>query len=76
MPWLSLIYMSGMCGIAGITEMGKRQPNIKIIAMSGGFNDMTTESALQAAAKVGADAIMAKPLSPDKVYQLVGDFLG
>ena len=70
------IFMSGMGGIAGIAEMRKRQPNIKIIAMSGGFDDMTTESALQAAAKIGADAIMAKPLSPEIVNQLVGDFLG
>ncbi len=60
------IFMSGMGGIEGIRAMRFVRPDIKILAISGGYSEMTPEDALLAASKLGADAALAKPfLMPD-----------
>lgn len=57
------ILMPGMEGIQTIYELRKRQPDLPIIAMSGGerFDGM---SYLGAAERLGANHSIAKPISP------------
>ena len=69
------IFMHGMGGIKGISEIRKCAPKIKVIAMSGGFKDMNAEETLKAARKTGADAVMGKPLSAKRITTLVGEML-
>ena len=69
------IFMQGMGGIKGISEIREHNPKVKIIAMSGGFEGMNAEEALKAARKIGADAVMAKPLSAKTIATTVGKIL-
>ncbi len=69
------IFMDGMGGIEGIAEIRKRRPDIKIIAMSSGYAGMSTDNALLAAKKIGADATLAKPFTPEEISLLVGEML-
>lgn len=69
------IFMDGMGGIAGITEIRKLNPDVKIIAMSGGYRDMSIDMALKAAKKIGADAVLPKPLTSESISLIVGEFL-
>ncbi len=50
-------------------------PDIQIIAISGGFLEMSPEEALLAARKIGADAIMPKPLDLDELENTVSSLL-
>jgi len=59
------IFMAGMGGIKGIQEMRRLRPEVKILATSAGYSDMTPDAALKAAERIGADAILAKPFSLD-----------
>ncbi len=59
------IFMAGMGGIEGIQRMRKARPEIKILATSAGYSEMTPEAALKAAEKIGADAVLPKPFSLD-----------
>jgi DNA-binding NarL/FixJ family response regulator len=54
-------------GIETIRHLRKEHPEIRIIAMSGAFG-----SELLAAARfLGADAILSKPLTPDRVLSCI-----
>ncbi len=55
------IFMPGLGGIAGIAHIRKNWPDIKIIAISGGWESSNGEDALSAAKKIGADAAIKKP---------------
>ena len=57
------IFMSGMGGIEGIQRMREVRPQAKILATSAGYSGMTSEAALKAAEKIGADAVLPKPFS-------------
>ena len=59
------IFMTGMGGIEGIQRMRKARPEVKILATSAGYSEMTSEAALKAAEKIGADAVLPKPFSLD-----------
>lgn len=59
------IFMAGMGGIEGIQRMRKIRPEVKILAISAGYSEMTPEAALKAAEKIGADAVLPKPFSLD-----------
>jgi CheY-like chemotaxis protein len=56
------IFMPGMGGITGIGKIRLRFPKLPIVAISGGFEDrVQPDLVLQAAAKIGADTLLAKP---------------
>ncbi|NQV20063.1 MAG: response regulator [Rhodospirillales bacterium] len=55
------IFMPGLGGIEGITRIHENWPDIKIIAISGGWESMGSDDALAAAKKIGADAVLKKP---------------
>ncbi len=61
------IFMAGMGGIEGIKRISEKYPDVKILATSAGYSEMSPEAALMAAEKVGADAVLAKPFS---IYDL------
>jgi CheY-like chemotaxis protein len=59
---VSDIFMPGMGGITGIGKIRLHFPRMPIVAISGGFEDrVRPELVLQAAAKIGADVMLAKP---------------
>jgi len=55
------IFMPGIGGIGGIQHIRKNWPDIKIIAISGGWGSSESNDALSAAEKIGADATLKKP---------------
>ncbi len=69
------IFMAGMGGIEGIQRMRKARPEVKILATSAGYSEMTSEAALKAAKKIGADAVLPKPFSLDELREIVNGFL-
>lgn len=59
------IFMPGMGGVQGMATLRRTWPRIGILAMSAGMDgQMTDAQALNAASRVGADACIAKPFSP------------
>ena len=69
------IFMPGMGGIEGIQRMREIRPEIKILAASAGYSEMSSDAALKAAEKIGADAIMTKPFSLDDLRDAVSGLL-
>ena len=69
------IFMAGMGGIEGIQRMRETRPEVKILATSAGYSEMTSEAALKAAKKIGADAVLPKPFSLDELRGIVSGFL-
>ena len=65
------IFMTGMGGIEGIMRMRKARPEVKILATSAGYSDMSPNAALEAAGKIGADAVLPKPFSLNDLRELV-----
>jgi DNA-binding NtrC family response regulator len=59
------LFMPGMGGIEGIKILKSDFPEIKILAMSGGWAGIPAEDAVEAARKIGADAALIKPLKED-----------
>ena len=57
------IFMAGMGGIEGIKRIRKARPDVKILATSAGYSEMSPDAALKAAKQVGADAVLPKPFS-------------
>lgn len=58
------VFMPGMGGVEGIAQLHEKWPDVKIIAISGGWEDMNeqeTALALERAWRVGADFVLAKP---------------
>jgi len=55
------IFMPGAGGIVGIERLRESWPEISLVAISGGWDGMSPEDALQAARKIGADAVLKKP---------------
>ena len=62
---VSDIFMPGMGGIEGIRIIRDRFPKVKIIAVSGGWENMSATDALSAAKSVGADTALGKPVAPE-----------
>lgn len=64
------IFMPVMEGIETIREIRRKQPGVKIIAMSG--SDLRYGAHhLDAAQKLGADATLAKPWRADELLEVV-----
>jgi len=69
------IFMPGMGGIEGIARIKKNWPDIKIIAISAGVDDMDKNMALKAAAIQGADIALAKPFTDEDMMAAVNELL-
>ena len=65
------IFMAGMGGIEGIQRMREIRPDVKILATSAGYSEMSPGAALKAAEKIGADAILPKPFALDELRRTV-----
>jgi DNA-binding response OmpR family regulator len=72
---LTDIFMPGMDGIEGIRRLRQAWPEIKIVAMSAGFSEMSSGSALRAATKIGADAVLPKPFALDDLRDTIARVL-
>lgn len=73
---LTDIFMPGIGGIEAIRGIKTNWPTVKVIAMSGGLNDaMDSNKTLSAAAKVGADGVLAKPFKTGKLQKTLTDVL-
>ena len=70
------VFMPGMGGIEGIVELHALDADVPIIAISGGYMNMTPEAALDAAKKIGAVAVLIKPFPPDELLVALSDVLG
>lgn len=70
------LFMKGLGGIEGIQLMRKRKPDVPIIAISGGCAGMPREMALRAAKKIGADEVLAKPFTVERLSETVNGVLG
>ena len=71
------IFMPGIGGIEGIMRIRKSWPDLKVLAMSGGYEASGTQTdALKAAEKIGADGVIRKPFSPEDIQARVEDLLG
>jgi len=78
------IIMPGMDGVQFIRTLRERQPGARIVAISGGGNfevggykpeAISTQAYLAAAAKAGADAVLAKPFEIAEFEAVVGPLL-
>ena len=69
------IFMPGMGGIAGIAKVKECWPDIKIIAISAGVDEMDKIRALKAATLQGADQALAKPFTDDEMIAAVDGLL-
>ncbi len=69
------IFMTGMGGIEGIQRMREVRPEVKILATSAGYSDMTPQAALKAAEKIGADAVLPKPFALDDLRDVAARLL-
>ncbi len=70
------IFMPGMGGIEGIEKIHVCWPDIKIIAISGGYQAMGKEKTLKAAAAQGADKTLTKPFTEEEMMAAIGELLG
>jgi len=68
---ISDIYMKGVGGIEGIGRIRKIDQDIPIIAISGGYNEMSSEKTVLAAQKIGANHGLTKPFEPDELLAVI-----
>ncbi len=68
------IIMPGKGGLEVITELRRRFPNAKIIAISGGTRP-SGPGALQAAKVLGANRVLAKPFRQNEILVLVDELM-
>jgi len=73
---LTDIFMPGIGGIEGIIRIHAVKPNLPIIAMSAGYDEMTSEKATEAALKIGAVAVLSKPVEQAELIAAVEKALG
>ena len=62
-------------GLEMILEIRKKYPSVKIIAISGGGGNKTMDF-LDLAKKIGADAVIAKPIDMDMLEKTVKKLAG
>jgi len=73
---VSDIFMVGMGGIEGIQKIRAMFPDIKIMAISAGYSEMSSEATLRAAEKIGADMVLPKPFEISDLADAVDELLG
>lgn len=69
------IFMPEKDGLEFICDMKARQPNVKVIAISGGSTPTGPDSHLSMARHLGAAEIMSKPVSMEDLVRVVRDIL-
>ena len=70
------LYMPGKEGIETILELRAEDPNLPILAVSGGGVTMTAGLSLSDAEALGANASLAKPFSLEAFNEVVDRLLG
>ncbi|MDD5227372.1 MAG: response regulator [Methylococcales bacterium] len=70
------IIMPNKDGIEVITELLCRNPNVAIIAISGGRRAITAEFNLESAEMLGVKGILSKPFTRDQLREAVQHALG
>ena len=60
------VFMTGMGGIEGIRQLKQLDPFIPVMAISGGFHEMSGDNAVEAPKTVGADTGLAKPFDTEQ----------
>jgi DNA-binding response OmpR family regulator len=71
------IFMPGRSGFDVIADVQAKWPNVKIMAISGGWGGTSSEDAITAAQRMGAHDVLSKPFEREdllaKVHDLIGD---
>lgn len=70
---LTDLVMPGKEGVETIIELHREQPELPIIAMSGGMP--RSSMYLEIAAKLGARRALAKPFTPQELLKVIADVL-
>ncbi|MBL6945085.1 MAG: response regulator [Rhodospirillales bacterium] len=70
------IFMPGRDGLEVIRDIQANWPEVKILAISGGWQNTTPERATGAATKLGATASLQKPFSPKELISKVEELIG
>lgn len=70
------ILMPEIDGIDVIQQSRRRQPNLKIIAMSGGRRKITADFNLKSARMLGASESLEKPFTKDQLLKAVERQIG
>ena len=70
------IIMPNKSGLDVITDIRKKYPTIKLIAMSGGGRIEAANDLLEKAKELGADAALPKPLNLDELENTINRLLG
>ncbi len=65
------IFMPGMGGINAIERIHAGSPSCKIVAITGGYKDMSAADTIRAALKIGATIGFAKPIDADALLSQV-----
>ncbi|MEQ8443170.1 MAG: response regulator [Alphaproteobacteria bacterium] len=73
---VSDIFMKGMGGIEGIHKIRTLFPDIKILAISAGYSQMSSDATLRAAEKIGADMVLPKPFQINDLADAVDALMG
>lgn len=73
--FLASAFASGDGSTWGIQEIRKRQPNIRILALSGTWR-RTAEPAAEAALRIGADLVLGKPIVAAELTEAVVALIG
>ena len=70
------VFMPGMGGLMGMSQIKTTWPSVKIVAMSGGIpQQIRGHDALNVTRQIGADAQLAKPFMPNDLKLLVSELL-
>lgn len=71
------IFMPGRGGLDVIADVRRKWPEVKVMAISGGWGGSSSEDTLVAADRLGADDTLPKPFEREtlleKVHGLIGD---
>ncbi len=71
------IFMPGRGGLDVIADVQAKWPDVKIIAISGGWGGTAAEDAIAAAQRMGAHDTLSKPFEREalleKVHELIGE---
>ncbi|MBT3360521.1 MAG: response regulator [Rhodospirillales bacterium] len=70
------MFMPGRDGIEVINDVKKNWPDVKVLAISGGWGKTTPERAARAAVEIGASATLEKPFSPKDLVAMVKELIG
>jgi len=73
---LTDIFMPGIGGLEAIQRIRQIKPELPIVAMSAGYQGMAGDSATQAAVKLGAVAIVEKPIKPKQLLEAMATATG